>query len=100
MKEKITIDNASGGEVKAQFERALKQVAANIEKHGVEADHEIVQKTVLNYNSDYQYWETEVQTVVKCATKEKEISARTPIKIEKGNVYDGSSQQKLPLGVE
>ena len=94
--EKINVDTACGGELKNQIERAFEAIAANIEKHGAKAAHEVMVKIDFAENPDFPgLWETDVQTAVKCTTRDKEISAKTPVKIEGGKIYDGSSQQKL-----
>lgn len=95
--DKITVENICGGELKAQLARALEAVAANIDKYGNEADHEIALKVSFGLNPDYKYWETEPQTVVKCTVRDKEIGAKTPIAIHEGSIFDGTTQQKLPL---
>lgn len=95
--DKLTVVNLCGGEFQAQVENALRQVAKNIEKYGSAADHDITVKLTFSENLEFGFWEHDAKTTVGCKTQEKQIGSKAPMKVANSVLYDGNTQQKLPI---
>ncbi len=95
--EKLNFENLAKGELAHQLDEALLKMSQNMTAYGDEAEHGITITIKAGKDVKEDYWKLHPVTATVCRLKETQIGSSVAITFDKNGIYDGESQQDLPL---